>query len=302
MKSLLTFFLLLLSFNAFSQQDPLYSQYINNPFVINPAYAGFTNNLSTSISYRQQWAGFEGSPKTMNANGHVSLFNNHGGAGLMISSDQVGSNTTTEFFGSYAYRIQLDNKRTLSFGLQAGAANYVVDNSKVNAFDPGDPLFEGTVSEMKPSFGAGIIYSTDILFLGFSVPRMLKTTLTDKGVTSSLYSQHYYAMGSCLVFLTDRIRLKPSALVKMVSGAPLSIDLNASLILYENYQAGILTRNFNTYGLFLQGIFKNTLRLGYVFEVPTGQSVGANFTTHEVTVGFNMNWLSYHDNNSAISF
>ncbi len=303
MKTPLTFALLIVSLSAIAQQDPLYSQYINNPFVINPAYAGFTNNLSTSLSYRQQWAGFEGSPKTINANGHVALADNRMGAGLMISSDQIGSNTVTEVFGSYAYRIALDNNKNLSFGLQAGAANYAVDNSKVNPADPGDPLFEVSISEMKPSFGAGIIFSTDLLFVGFSVPRMLKSSVTDaNGVTTSLYSQHYYAMGSYLIFLSQRVRFKPSVLVKMVSGAPASIDLNASVILYENYQAGVLTRDFNTYGLFLQGIFKNSFRLGYVFEVPTANSVGTNFTTHEITLGFRMNLFTFHENSSAISF
>lgn len=303
MKIILIYILIIACLSVTAQQDPLYSQYINNLFVINPAYAGFTNNLSTAISYRQQWAGFEGSPKTINANGHVALFDNRMGAGLMISSDQIGSNTVTEVFGSYAYRIALDNNKNLSFGLQAGAANYAVDNSKVNPVDSGDPLFEGSISEMKPSFGAGIIFSTDLLFVGFSVPRMLKPTLTDdNGVTTSLYSQHYYAMGSYLIFLSQRVRFKPSVLVKMVSGAPASIDLNASVILYENYQAGVLTRNFNTYGLFLQGIFKNSFRLGYVFEVPTGSSVGVNYTTHEITLGFRMNVFTFHDNSSAISF
>ena len=224
------------------------------------------------------------------------------GAGLMISSDQIGSNTVTEVFGSYAYRIQLDNKRTLSFGLQAGVANYAIDNSKVDLADPGDPLFEGSVSELKPSLGAGIIYSTDLLFVGFSVPRMLKPKATAGDVTTTLYTQHYYIMSSYLFFLTNRVRFKSSTLVRLAKGASPSVDLNASVILYENYQAGILTRNFNTYGLFLQGIFKNSIRLGYVFEVPTGKSVGVNYTTHEITIGFRTNLFSFHDNSSAISF
>ena len=78
--------------------------------------------------------------------------------------------------------------------------------------------------------------------------------------------------------------------------------LNASLILYENYSAGLLTRNFNTYGIFLQAQPKDALRLGYVFELPTGKSVGSNFTTHEITLGIRMNALPFHSNNSVLSF
>jgi type IX secretion system PorP/SprF family membrane protein len=285
-----------------AQQDPLYAQYINNPFVLNPAYAGFTNNLNTSISYRQQWAGFEGSPTTVNANGHISLLENRMGAGLMFVSDKIGNSSTTEVVGSCSYRIKLDNTKTLSFGLQAGMANYQIDNSQVNPFDKNDPLFQGTISETKPSFGAGLILSTDRYFLGLSVPRMLKASLAADGINAAVYTQHYYAMGSYLFFLSERVRLKPSMLLKLVSGAPASVDLNASFIIHENYQVGLLTRNLTTYGFLGQIMIKDSFRFGYVFEVPTGSSVGSNFVTHEVTLGIRLNALPFHSNNSVLSF
>lgn len=285
-----------------AQQDPLYSQYINNPFVLNPAYAGLTNNLNTAVSYRQQWGGLEGSPKTFNANGHISLFDNKMGAGLMIVSDRIGATTVNEAYGSYSYRINVTSDKMLSFGLQLGMVNYQFDNSKVNPQDRSDPLYAGTVSETRPSLGAGVILKNDKFFVGLSVPRMLKSTLSAAGLQSTLYTQHFYLMGSYLFFITDRIRLKPSALLKLVSGAPGSVDLNASLIFRENYAAGLLTRNFNTYGVFLQALIKDTFRFGYVFEVPTGKSVGANFITHEITVGFRMNVLRFHQNSAVMSF
>lgn len=287
---------------ATAQQDPLYAQYINNPFVINPAYAGITNNLNTSVSYRQQWSGLEGSPKTINANSHISLLNNKMGAGLILISDKIGGTTTNDVFATYSYRVAITNNSTLAFGLQVGAATYKFNSSSVILYDPNDPAFQGSYSETKPQFGAGLILTSAKYFVGVSVPRMLHTSFSANALQTTLYNQHFYALGSYLFFISERIRLKPSALVKVVSGAPASVDLNASLIFYENYQAGLLTRNFNTYGLFMQALFKNTFRLGYVFEVPTGSSVGSNFTTHEITVGLRVNALSFHDNNSIMSF
>lgn len=295
-------FLVLLSLSSQAQQDPLYSQYLNNPFILNPAYAGLTNNLNFSASYRSQWTGLEGSPQTINANGHISLHNNKMGAGLMVLSDQIGNSTINEVFGSYSYRISITNDNILSFGLQAGFANYQLNNSKVNAFDKTDPLFMGNTSETKPSFGFGAILKSSNYFVSLSVPRMLRTTFETQGLQSSLYIQHYYLMGSYLFFISERIRFKPSALVKLVSGAPASMDLNASLIIHENYQAGVLTRNFNTYGLFLQALIKDSFRLGYTFEVPTGSSVGTIFTSHEITLGFRLNALSFHSNTGVLSF
>jgi len=284
------------------QQDPLYSQYINNPFVINPAYSGFTNNFNAAISYRKQWTGLEGSPETINASGHLSLFDNTMGAGLMIVSDKIGNTTVSEALATYAYRISLDKNKTLSFGLQAGMSNHRVDNSKVNPFDTTDPLFQGSAGTTKPVIGAGAILSSDKFFAGISVPRMLRSEVSNDGLQTTLYDRHFYVMGSYLFFLSERIRFKPSVLVKAVKGAPASLDANASFIFNENYQAGVLTRNFTTHGLFVQALFKDSFRFGYVLEVPTGSSVGSNFTTHEITLGVRMNVLNFHSNSSVFSF
>lgn len=287
---------------AFCQQDPLYAQYINNPFVINPAYAGFTKDLNVNMSYRHQWTGLEGSPKTVNLNGHVSLFDNRMATGVMFVSDKIGNSTTTEFMATYAYRIKIDNNKVLSFGLQAGAINYKIDNSKVNPYDPGDPLFDGAASKLNPTLGAGIILSSHTFYVGFSVPRMLNANVHEADMSVAVYSQHYYVMGSYLFFVADRVRFKPSALVKLTEHSPASVDVNASFILFENYQAGLVTRNFNTYGIMLQAMVRNSFRVGYVFEVPTGNSVGSNFTTHEITIGFRTAILTFHESNSVMSF
>ncbi len=285
-----------------AQQDPLYSQYLNNPFVLNPAYAGLTDNLNLSVSYRAQWTGLEGSPKTMNANGHISLLNNRAGAGLMLISDRIGNTTINEALSSYSYRIKVTNEKTLSFGVQAGMVNYQIDNSKVTPWDVTDHLFQGNSSESKPSIGFGVILKSERFFLGASVPRMLRSTLQTQGLQSTLYTQHFYFMGSYLIFLSEKIRFKPSILIKAVSGAPASFDLNASFIINQNYQAGLLTRNFKTCGVFMQALIKDSFRFGYVYELPINSSSSLNFSTHEVTLGFRMNMLSFHRNNGVFSF
>ncbi len=66
--------LLTTTFQAAAQIDPLYAQYLNNPLVINPAYTGFNKEFNASASFRKQWAGFDGSPATMNFTAHTSLF------------------------------------------------------------------------------------------------------------------------------------------------------------------------------------------------------------------------------------
>ena len=102
-------FILCLSPKTYAQIDPLYAQYLNNPLVINPAYTGLNKELAASVSFRKQWAGFDGSPTTINATLHTSLFDNKMGAGIMIVSDQVGENKNTMAVATYGYKIQMED-------------------------------------------------------------------------------------------------------------------------------------------------------------------------------------------------
>jgi type IX secretion system PorP/SprF family membrane protein len=290
-----------LSVCSWAQTDPLYAQYLNNPLLINPAYSGLNNNFMAAVSYRKQWAGFDGSPTTFNVNGHTSLLDNRMGAGLIVMKDNAGANSNTEVHATYAYKLDLDNKY-LSFGLQAGFVNFRSDNGDLNPHDPNDPVFTGTLNTTKPSFGAGAIFHSDRYFIGVSVPRMLKASETYDQLETALYSRHFYATGAYVIFVNEHIRLKPSVLLRGVKGARLSTDLNFAANLDEKYTAGIFTRNFNTYGLLAQMKIGDRYRFGYVFEVPTNKSVGARFTSHELTFGINMALLRSHDSLAVTNF
>jgi type IX secretion system PorP/SprF family membrane protein len=47
-----------------AQQLPQYSQYMMNKFLINPAVAGSEGYTAFNLTAREQWIGFEDSPRT----------------------------------------------------------------------------------------------------------------------------------------------------------------------------------------------------------------------------------------------
>ena len=294
------FILILLVSSSFinlslAQQDPLYSQYILNPLTINPAYAGLNNNFNASFSYRSQWGGFEGNPTTFNLSSHISLVDNRVGAGLLIVQDKIGNNTNTDIQAVGSYKLQLANS-VFSFGMQAGVVNFKTDPSQLNLADPGDPAFTTTENLSKPNIGFGVALKSEKYFMGLSVPRMLSTTFkSSQGQEFDLYDQHFYAFGSYVFTMGTRFRLKPAILLKAVSGSPLSTDLNVNVNIDQVYQAGVFTRNFNTYGLQLQALLKEKFVFGYTFEVPTANSVGPQFNTHEILLGVKLSLLDFHE-------
>jgi len=294
--------LVLCSLVSHAQQNPLTAQYLFNPFIFNPAYAGFSRDLSVLATNRKQWAGFNGSPVTMTASGHIAMMENKMGLGLTILQDNIGINKTTEVLASYAYHIDLDMSSRLSFGLQAGVVNYRSDFNELTII-PGDPKFQNKISAAAPSIGAGIIYSSDKLFLSFSVPKLLEGKAKMNGNADViLYRQQFNGLGSYQFILTDRIKLKPFVMARYTAGAPISSDFGVALNTDKSYTLGLFTRNLHSFGAMMKINVGDLFRFGYIFELPTNNSVGFKNTAHEITIGIRTSLFIFHKLSSITDF
>ncbi|QSE96213.1 PorP/SprF family type IX secretion system membrane protein [Fulvivirga lutea] len=293
MKKLLPLLFAIIYCSAQAQQDPLYSQYLNNPIVLNPAYAGINDVFTASVGYRGQWNGLEGAPTTLSATAHSSFLDNKVGGGLVIIRDELGITTNTQINMTGSYKIEFGDN-IFSFGMQFGVNSYRDDNGELAVRDAGDALFEGSQSFTKTNFGAGAILKGSNYFVGLSVPRLVNSKEEFGNVESEIFSRHYYLGLGYVFLLNTSLSLKTGALVKAVSDVPASVDLSSSLLFLDRYSAGILTRNFETYGIILGALLKENIRFNYTFEVPTNQSVGTQFNTHEIGLSIDLELLDGH--------
>jgi type IX secretion system PorP/SprF family membrane protein len=277
-----------------AQQDPIYAQYLTNPMLLNPSYAGLNNNLQVNAGYRMQWMGLESSPRTFNLNGNMSIVDNKAGVGASLVSDHIGNTTITEFNAAFAYKLKIQEDLTFSFGMQGGVLGFKTNNNDLNIRDAGDAAFpEGTTRSSNINLGAGVSLMSDKFFIGLSVPRMLPSKINSGSQQFELYNQHFYLFGAYVHPLNEHLRLKPSLLLRGVKGAPLSADVAMSLNINMVHTAGIFVRNLNAFGVLLQTMIGEKLRLGYVFELPSSKSVGAQFTTHEIQLGLRMGVMKF---------
>ncbi|HEY3404925.1 MAG TPA: type IX secretion system membrane protein PorP/SprF [Ohtaekwangia sp.] len=302
MKKNILFGLMMITWGiSFCQQDPLYSQYIINPFIINPAYAGYSKDLNALAAYRLQWAGYDGSPVTMNASGHIALTDNRMGLGLTVLTDKIGSEETTTIQASYAYHLLFKKNVRISFGLNGGVVNYKNDFSNL-VIDENDPKFQSNINVFKPTVGAGVIFSSDHFFIGLSVPKMLESSASVDGTNLILYNQHAYAHLAYLFTVSPRLKLKPFVMGRAVQGSTLNTDFGICLNADDSYTIGLFTRNLNTYGFLAKLNLGDMVRMGYVFELPTNKSVGSQYTSHEVTLGIRMRVFRFHDIEAVADF
>ncbi len=285
---------------VFGQQDPLSMQYLNNYFLINPAYAGLTKDLNLSAGYRIQWAGFTGSPLTFGTAGHVSLNHNKMGMGFTINQDKIGPSKTTEVNAAYSYHITTKDNVDFSAGLQAGFINYRSDYSDLQ-INRNDPKFNGT-SEIIPNVGAGFLMRSEKFLVSLAVPHLLPPSISSKQLSGGLYAQSLYFFSSYIFQLSYRVQMRPSMLFRLVKDIPVSTDYNLTIKIDDSYSIGAFTRNFNTAGFLAMLNIGDALRVGYVFEMPLNNSSALNFSSHEVMCGLRLKVLGFHQAKDMRSF
>ncbi|RFS21939.1 type IX secretion system membrane protein PorP/SprF [Chitinophaga silvatica] len=312
-----TYFLglmLLTGISTYAQQNVQFSQYAFNGLTVNPAYAGYKENWYLNAAYRHQWAGFPGAPRTggVSVDGLTNASDNRVGVGLQMLFDQTGPQQSGSLYGSYAYRIPLDdeNTRRLCLGLGGGITQYSIDGTAMAFVDNNDETIPtGKVSKWVPDARFGIYYYTPSFYLGASVMDLFSlytsaTRYSWKGYSYDVIrkTQHMYITAGTVINLNESMKLKPSFMIKEDFKGPTSLDLNAFLLLSEklwlggSYRTSMKVWNKKNLDPRLQQVnaasamaeFYATeqLRIGYAYDLNVNKMAGYQGGSHEISIGF----------------
>ena len=291
-----------------AQQDAQYSQYMFNGIYINPAYAGYKEQLNLHAFYRTQWTGVEGAPKTFSL--AVDAIANDGNVGLALqfSNDKIGAQSRSAVYASYAYRIRMnaDGSARLALGLSAGLMQNGIDGAGLTPNDPEDDMPGGLQKNLVPDARAGIFYSDNKFYAGLSFDNLIAQYMESRKRNYVPETEvHYYLTAGMLVPINEDFQLKPSFLLKDDLGGPTSLDLNAFL-LYKDiiWLGGSYRTRVNLYNKdYLQKnlMYRNSavgaievfpipnLRVGYAYDLSLGALQGYSSGTHEISLGFTFN-------------
>ena len=186
-------------FGAHAQQEAQYTQYMINPYLINPAYASVEDLMDIKTGYRAQWLGFneysqdldndgffddEGNvaPRTMYLSAHTPIGKPHWtmhfkgehqnwhGAGAKIVSDKTGPSSWTSFLASYTYNMGIIKPKgsgiytkgglRMSAGAFVGMQQYKLNGDALRFGTSGDPT-QASISKLMPDATVGVwLYDT----------------------------------------------------------------------------------------------------------------------------------------------
>ena len=263
-----------------AQQIPQFSQYMFNGLYINPAYAGYKENMYAHLMYRNQWIGMDGSPQTalLGIDGDLGRGSN---LGLVYANDQIGALSTNGVMLTYAFRFQVSEEARFAIGLSAGAIYYGLNRSKI---DPQELEIAMTKNVWKPQIDAGIYFDTEVFYAGFSAMGLMPNRV-DSGVMQIMRADpNYFLTFGGMIRLNSNLAFAPSTLLKTDFKSPLCWDLNLMAIYAErlwfgvSYRTGLnLTykdRNFspeqlrqtNALAVIVEVFITENLRLGAAYD------------------------------------
>lgn len=301
MKKVILQLILILTFGSlYAQQDAQYTQFMFNKLSLNPGYVVATDYTCISCLHRSQWVGLEGSPTSQSANVRIPAFANNAGFGLSLNRDVIGpTNSLTANF-IYGYNLKFGTGN-LGIGIQGTLRNYIIDWDKANTLNPGDLASGfGESSQIFFNFGLGLYYYTPKYYVGLSIPHIVKNDISltyDPNSNDNQFSKedlHLYLMGGILFELNETVKLKPAVLVKYAENAPIDIDLNASLILFDKLWVGATYRfgNFqeDNFGesvdFILQYQITNPIKIGIAYDFTLSKVRNYNSGSYEVMLEY----------------
>ncbi|BDD03491.1 PorP/SprF family type IX secretion system membrane protein [Aureibacter tunicatorum] len=314
LKSLLFAILLLAtSYRLFAQQDPMYTQYMNNMQIVNPAYAGSHDAYQAALVYRAQWVGLEGAPETLTGSFSAPIRKYNLGVGFSVLQDKIGPTETTNINLDVSYKIKLSEKRVtlksvskrggkyvvrskkemqgtyLSFGVKAGYNMFSINEDMLNPENPNDPTVYGLEPSSEPDFGAGVYFYSSRFYAGFSIPKFFSKATdgeTQNGQDVRFNELHYYFTTGAVFDLSSTLKIKPSMLLRMTAGAPPSIDVNALLLAYDKIWFGGGYRIGDGFVAIAQYNLTDHLKVGYSYDLATTGLFYHNNGTHEISINY----------------
>lgn len=281
-------------FNTAKAQDiPHYSLYMLHQPFINVAASGSYDGIYGGLIVNNQMMGFTGAPVvgTLDVGGPI------GNTNLVLSGqfsqEKVGVSNKTNFALSAAYRVQLDMKNYLSFGISFGGKYVNSDFSQLQNVG-GDATFTNRINYVSPTIRVGVYYFRNNFYLGAGVNNILSDNLNNtnlgrvREVNADPKQMHWFVHAGYQVKFGNNWKFQPSVYMKQVGGAPFQFDVNAHFLANDRIGFGASYRSVGTAVVLVDYTFRKGVTLGYSGNFSVNNKTKASFMGHEIFLGFRL--------------
>ena len=291
---------------AFGQLSPISNEYIINPYLINPAYAGIDKSSQIKITNRMQWVGLDDAPRTQSFSYDMRIkaigrYNHSGkvlrksgiprsgrvGLGVYLLNDMNNPFKRTGVQISYAYHLpfKYGEAGQLSFGVSAALFQHHINSVNFHPSDINDPALSGKENIFTPNLSLGVNYIYKNFFVSLSAIHLYPAKINHYNESmETVKSQIYLYSGYKIIYKSD-YSLTPSILFK---SNPQSIEVSAKFSVKDKINFVLAWEsNESSYFFFY---FRNKRYLfGYSFDYSMSEVKYYNDGTHLISFGYIFN-------------
>jgi len=294
MKKIIIAALVLIPGLLMAQQMPISENYFMDKYALSSSYAGHFNPGNFFTSFRTDWTGIEGGPKTIRASYSDLLMTNAAYGGKIIY-DKAGIFNQLYIMGTYSYNLKITGEHRVLLALSAGLYHNKLNFSEYYN-DPNynlDPVLihEDVSSKLKfmSDFSALYLFKgieAGIMFanINFGDAKYDEVDVTYKPLAN------YQLHAAYLYRFNERWSVNPLAYLRGGRYIKSQICLATKVMYQDNIWGSFSFRDPGIWGFGLGAEISRAIQLSYNFNFAS--SVALNiFNTHEIGLGINIREL-----------
>ena len=295
-KYISAFLLLTSSFYCSAQQTPMYSQYMFNDFIINPAVASVYDYYQIRTTNRFQWLGIKDAPITNILSVYGPNKTGPWGLGCTVYSDNQGPTGKTGAYASYGYYIKLYKDLKLSFGLSLGITQFKIDETKIRFENTEPGLSQSKYTYWNPDATSGFYLYNSKFFFGFSADQLFqnKLAISYNNVSPRIDSinrlkSHFTVVTGGKINLNKEYEIEPTVLFRATGQSSPQLEISGRMIYRKTVWIGSSFRTSDAVSVLLGYTYKEKIYIGYSYDITYSRLKVSAGGTHEIMVGARFN-------------
>jgi type IX secretion system PorP/SprF family membrane protein len=282
-------FITLINLNA--QQVPISENYFMDKASISPSYAGHFNPGTLYTSFRSDWSGIEGGPKSLKLSYSDKIMDN-AAYGARILSDNAGIFRQLYIMGTYSYKVVFASEHTVLMGLSAGLYHNKINFTEYYN-DPNynyDPVLvqEDISSKLKFMSDFSVAYLFKGIEAGILVSNINFGDMKYAEATTSYKPFANYQIHAAYTYaINEQWTVNPLMFWRDGTYIKGQFGLAARGIYQDRLWASLSFRDPSIFGIGIGAELIKGLNMSYNFNFASSVKLNA-FNNHEIALGFDI--------------
>lgn len=302
MVKILTFLLLVymvwfMSHESTAQSRKYISQFSHFQGYYNPGLTAYGGSMVKGF-VRNQWAGWEGAPKTYFVSTELDFADLVGSGelgknavGINLLSDEYGAFRENELILSYSTRIRISKQAALRLGAGFNFNGIRLDGNNLTTEQVNDQIvnqYLGGFAYMNVvDFNLGLALTHPKYYVSYGTHHVNEGNMSSGDVFMDGKSMVSILQAGYRHRVTEELTVIVNTMWRSQDDLPDNLEFNAKFMLYDRLYAGLGHRV--DYANHAQlGMVLGKVRFGYVYEWPSLKSYLLPNTTHEMMLSIRL--------------